>query len=121
MEEQGIADLVDIYYGYGLPFLEEFKPDYKLDFVFLDADKKNLQKYVELCTPLMRSGGIIAVDNAFILGNLTVEHPVFDEIHKHRIYDVLAVREFNEYFRTNPNYFTAMITVGDGLLLGIKK
>ena len=121
MKEQGLENIVDVNYGYGLPFLQNFKPDYQLDFVFLDADKKNLRNYVEICTPLMRSGGIIAIDNAFILGNLTVENPVFDEIHKHRIYDVLAVREFDKYFRDNPDYFTSMITVGDGLLLGIKK
>lgn len=120
IREDELDSKIEVHYGFAIDFLQEFKPDYELDFVFMDADKKNLAKYVDICTPLLRKGGIIAVDNAFALGNLTVEHPEFDEIHKHRIHDVIAVREFNEYFRNHPAYDTCMLTMGDGMIMGVK-
>ncbi len=120
IREDDLDSVIDVHYGLAIDFLKDFKPDYELDFVFMDADKKNLSKYVDICTPLLRKGGIIAVDNAFALGNLTVENPEFDEIHKHRIHDVIAVREFNEYFRNHKSYDTCMLTIGDGLIMGVK-
>ena len=35
----------------------------KIDFVFLDADKENYGKYLDLLIPLMNIGGIIVADN----------------------------------------------------------
>lgn len=121
IKQAGLSDIIEVHYSYALEFFENYKPDYLHDFIFIDADKKNLIKYLEICTPMLRSGGIFAVDNAFALGNLTVENPEFDEIHKHRIHDVYAVREFNEYFRNHPLYDTCMLTIGDGLIMGVKK
>ena len=121
IEQAGLSEIIEVHYNYALDFFEEFKPKYLFDFVFMDADKKNLKIYLDICTPLIRKGGIFAVDNAFAMGNLTVENPEFDEIHKHRINDVYAVREFNEYFRSHPDYDTCLLTIGDGLIMGVKK
>ncbi len=121
INEAGLDETIECHYSYSMPFFENYKPDYKLDFVFMDADKKNLIKYLEICTPLLRSGGIFAVDNAFALGNLTVEEPEFDEIHAHRIHDVYSVREFNLHFKQHPDYDTCLLTTGDGLIMGVKK
>lgn len=121
IDEAGFTDNIEVVVGLAIDYLESYQSDEKFDFVFMDADKSNLINYLELCTPILKKGGIIAVDNAFAMGNLTVENPVFDEIHKHKIKDVYAVREFNQYFKNNPNYFTSLITVGDGLLLGVKQ
>lgn len=118
--EADLQDIIEVHHALALDFLADFKPDYPLDFVLLDADKKNLEKYVEICTPLMRKGGVIAIDNSFILGNLTVSDPELDDVHKHRIHDVIAVRKFNEYFRDNPNFESCLLTLGDGMLLGVK-
>lgn len=35
----------------------------KWDFAFIDADKPNYQKYYERCVTLLRSGGVIFIDN----------------------------------------------------------
>ncbi len=121
IEQAGLSDIIEVHYSYALDFFANYKPSYLHDFIFMDADKKNLKTYLDICTPMLRSGGIFAVDNAFALGNLTVDNPEFDEIHKHRIHDVYAVREFNDYFRSHHQYDTCMLTIGDGLIMGVKK
>jgi len=35
-----------------------------LDFVFIDADKENYSKYLDLILPLLKKGGLIIADNA---------------------------------------------------------
>jgi len=39
----------------------------QFDFAYIDADKQNYIKYYELCVKLVRSGGIVAIDNVGIL------------------------------------------------------
>ena len=36
------------------------------DFAYIDADKPNYPKYIEMCVKLLRRGGIIALDNVSI-------------------------------------------------------
>lgn len=120
VDEAGLSHKIELFHGFAIDYLNSYNSNELLDLVFMDADKSNLIKYTEICTPLLRKGGIIAVDNAFALGNLTVENPEFDETHKHRIKDVYAVREFNMWIKDNPNYFTTLLTIGDGLLLAVK-
>lgn len=120
VDEAGLSHKIELFRGFAIDYLSNYNSNELLDFIFMDADKSNLIKYTEICTPLLRKGGIIAVDNAFALGNLTVENPEFDETHKHRIKDVFAVREFNMWIKDNPNYFTSLLTIGDGLLLAVK-
>ncbi len=120
IDEAGLSENIEVFYGFAIDYIKNYKSEELFDFIFMDADKSNLINYVELCTPLLRTGGIIAIDNSFALGNLTVENPEFDNIHKHRMKDVLAVREFNQYFKNNPNFFSCMLTIEDGMLLGLK-
>ncbi len=120
VSEAGLDDKIELIRSFALDYIKSLEVREQFDLIFMDADKSNLITYVELCTPLLRKGGIIAVDNAFALGNLTVEDPEFDEIHKHRIKDVYAVREFNEYLRDNKNYFTSLLSLGDGMLISLK-
>lgn len=42
----------------------------KIDLVFLDADKENYGKYLELILPKMKKGGFIIADNIFDYGHL---------------------------------------------------
>ncbi|MCR4277461.1 MAG: class I SAM-dependent methyltransferase [Candidatus Berkelbacteria bacterium] len=46
----------------------------KVDFVFLDADKENYGKYLDLLLPLMKTGAIIVADNVNDYGHLMEDY-----------------------------------------------
>jgi predicted O-methyltransferase YrrM len=46
----------------------------KIDFVFLDADKENYGKYLDLFLPLMKIGGVIVADNINDYGHMMEDY-----------------------------------------------
>ncbi|MBE2189408.1 MAG: hypothetical protein IAE98_08050, partial [Candidatus Kapabacteria bacterium] len=66
-------------------------------------------------TPKIKIGGIFAADNAFAFGFILDSKP------ERNPDDVKSIRSFNEYFRTRDNYFTCIVPVGDGIIMGYKK
>ena len=46
----------------------------KIDFVFLDADKENYSKYLDLLLPLMNVGGLIVADNINDYGHMMEDY-----------------------------------------------
>lgn len=99
------------------PALEHMKTmaDSIFDFIIIDADKPNYQNYMREGLRLIRNGGVIAGDNAFAFGLLTEEinpdNPDYP--------NVLAIREFNKVFAAESSMFSAVVPVGDGLVMGV--
>lgn len=112
--EAGLEHIVEVYNADGKEFLKNFKPDFKLDFVFVDADKPSYSKYLDLTTPLLRVGGVAAFDNAFAFGFLLDASPERDPA------DIKSIVKFNEYFKNHPDYLTTIVPVGDGMIMGFK-
>jgi len=71
-QDAGLADKIEVINADAKDFLGSWKPDFELDFVFVDADKKGYKKYFELTTPLIRRGGVFAADNALGFGHIAV-------------------------------------------------
>src|SRR5258706_2829753 len=59
----------------------------RFDFAFIDADKENYVGYFERCLKLLRTGGLIAVDNV-LWGGVVADPKVDDK-------DTRAIRAFN--------------------------
>lgn len=112
--EAGFSEKVEVVQGKALDFLSSFNPDEPIDFVFLDADKNNYYKYVNLLDKFIRVGGIVAADNAFAFGF------VMDSAPERNPEDVKSIKSFNSYMVNNKNYFTTIAPVGDGLLMCLK-
>ena len=83
------------------------------DFAFIDADKTNYAHYYERCLQLVRAGGLIAFDNT--LWNGAVIDP------KQNDADTVAIRALNDALIRDERVDVAMLTVGDGLTLALKR
>lgn len=83
------------------------------DFAFIDADKVNYDTYYERTLVLVRSGGLIAVDNVLWHGRV-IDPAVHDE-------DTLAIRDFNAKLRSDPRVHVCLVPIGDGITLAMKK
>ena len=83
-----------------------------VDFAFIDADKINYPNYYERALTLLRSGGLIAVDNT-LWGGQVIDN-------KSKSPDTRAIRLFNEQLRSDARIHLSMLPIGDGLSLALK-
>ncbi|CAF1399757.1 unnamed protein product [Adineta ricciae] len=92
--------------------LEENGPG-SFDFVFIDADKTNYKNYYELSLKLVRSNGLIAIDNTLWDG------AVLDKADTSE--NTVAIRQFNEFVRDDQRVDISFLRLGDGTTLCRKK
>ena len=81
------------------------------DMVFIDADKPNYTNYYEAVLPLVRQGGLIAIDNVLWSGRVLNPDSVFDK----------AIVALNKRVQTDERVDQVMLTVRDGLYLARKR
>ena len=85
----------------------------EFDFAFIDADKANYDAYYERCLRLVRVGGVIGIDNV-LWGGRVVKRGANDE-------DTQAIRAVNEKVAADERVDVAMLPIGDGLTLAVKR
>ncbi len=85
----------------------------EFDFAFIDADKANYDAYYERCLRLVRVGGVIGIDNV-LWGGRVVKRRANDE-------DTQAIRAVNEKVAADERVDVAMLPIGDGLTLAVKR
>ncbi len=81
------------------------------DLVFIDADKENYTAYWEKVLPLVRSGGLILVDNVLWKGRILAPVSTLDH----------AVDAFNKHVAKDERVEAIMLTVRDGVTVARKK
>lgn len=82
------------------------------DFIFIDADKRNYLLYYESALSLLKSGGLIAIDNVLWHGQ------VLDT--KDDSQTTLSIQKFNQFLKDDHRVEISMIAIGDGLTLARK-
>ncbi len=82
------------------------------DLVFIDADKRNYDRYYELSLQLLRSGGLILVDNVLWSGRV-IDPEVTDP-------QTEAIRSFNQKLITDDRISLSVLPLADGLTLCLK-
>jgi len=110
LERAGVEDRVTVLEGDATSVLPGLGPDGSFDAVFLDADKERLPEYVREARRLLRSGGLLLVDNALWKGQVA-DPDVRDAATR-------GVREALAAVRDDPSFDATVLPVGDGLLLG---
>ena len=115
-KEAGVDQKIDLRLGPALETLDELlKANHTgtFDFAFIDADKGNYENYYERALQLLRTGGLIAIDNTLWSGK--VADPNVDEA------DTVAIRQLNKKLHGDERVTLSMLTVGDGLTLAMKR
>ena len=83
------------------------------DFAFIDADKTGYDSYYELCLQLLRQGGLLAIDN--VLWGGEVAQPGSADA------DTRALQALNAKIHADQRVDLAVLPVGDGLTLALKR
>ena len=96
----GVSDVITIKQGDAATVLEYLPPDYKVDFAFVDANKRQYIDFFRLIDPHLVKGGYIACDNV-------ISHAP-------------KVQTFLEDIDNNPNYENVVLPLPAGLSLGKK-
>ena len=106
-----VSKKIQLRLGPALGTLKKLKSPF--DFAFIDADKANYQNYYERCLTLVRRGGLIAIDNTLWYGR------VIDR--RDQSADTRAIRAFNRRLRRDRRVDIALVPIGDGLTLALKR
>lgn len=106
-EESGVAGRIDLRLGDAHETIGGLEGPF--DAVFVDADKAGYLDYLRQVTPLLRTGGLLMVDNTLWYGRVVDTDPTDD--------DTRAIRQFNETLVAEPAFDVVMVGVADGLTL----
>jgi caffeoyl-CoA O-methyltransferase len=108
----GVEQRIDLRLGPALATLDALLADGhagSFDFAFIDADKDNYLGYYERSLQLLRSGGLIAVDN--VLWGGSVADPGDQRA------STLAIRALNAQIARDERVSSSLVPIGDGLFL----
>ncbi len=115
-QEAGVSKKIDLYLAPALETLQQLLNSGEagsFDFVFIDADKRNYDTYYEKSLQLLRSGGIIIIDNV-LWGGKVADPEIQDP-------QTIAIRNFNEKLHRDTRVNISMLAIADGLTLARKK
>ena len=109
-----LADKIKLHIGEAKDFLTTMSAQHQtyFDLIFIDADKVNYHYYYETGLSLLKSGGVLMIDNVLWHG---------DVINKQNTKaSTVAIRKFNQYLYTDKRVKITLLPFGDGLTLATK-
>ncbi len=112
----GLAEKIELRIGPAIETLEGMLADgqeLSFDIVFVDADKVNYCNYYDLGMRLVRSGGLILIDNTLWKGRVADQ--------QEQDADTCAIRELNDREFRDSRVDASVNPVGDGLTLVRKR
>lgn len=115
-KEAGVLDRIDLRIGPATDTLDALIAEGRggtVDFVFIDADKSNYDAYYEKALVLLRTGGLIAIDNVLWSGAVTDSGDTSA--------DTEAIRTLNTKIHADGRVAMALLPIGDGLTLARKR
>lgn len=117
-QKAGVSAKIDLYLQPALITLDHLIAHQKTghyDLVLIDADKTPTPHYYERCLQLVRSGGIIAIDNVFLHGRVMQAEQARDSE------SIKILRQFNASLVHDSRIRMLTLPLGDGLTLIQKK
>jgi len=114
--EAGIAGRIDLRLAPAVETLDALIAEGRagaFDMMFIDADKENYAAYYERGLQLVRTGGLIMIDNVLWGGDVINVDDRSDSTE--------AIRGINRTLSTDDRVSVSMIGIGDGLFLARKR
>lgn len=115
-QKAGIAHKIDLKLAPALETLDDLikqEQSNSFDFIFIDADKQNYLNYYERSLILLRTGGLMLIDNVLWDGKVA-RATVHDK-------QTLAIRAFNQTIYQDKRIRMCLIPISDGLTLVRKR
>jgi predicted O-methyltransferase YrrM len=112
----GLADRVDLRLKDASEGLSELEPG-SFDLAFIDGPKYLYSDHVEPVIALLRSGGLLLVDNVLISGAAATQEPT-GNWDSDRIQEM---RAFNARLVEHPQLRTTITPVGDGVAVSVRQ
>ena len=113
-QEAGVAHKIDLRIGPAKNSLDALLANGHagtFDFAFIDADKEGYPDYYERSLKLLRPGGLILIDNAFMGNRIITATEGGPKI----------VRDLNAALKTDNRVDVSLLSIGDGLYLARKR
>lgn len=118
IEKAKLQNRIDVIIGDALEITEDLFGEKKFDAIFIDAAKGQYKRFFEKYAPLLNDGGVIYCDNLLLNG--LSELPI-NEVPRRKRTMVRNQHQFLEWLMNHPEYDTAFLPVGDGMLVSIKR
>ncbi|KAL8210563.1 hypothetical protein R6Q57_005000 [Mikania cordata] len=115
-DRAGVSHKVDVRHGLAVDTLTsmlEKGEGCSYDFAFVDAEKRMYQEYFELLLKLVRTGGVIVIDN--VLWHGKVADPLVDDKKTE------SIRSFNRALMDDERVSISMVPIGDGMTICRKR
>ena len=113
IEAAGLGDRVDLRVGPAAETLVELAGSEPFDLAFIDADKTSYPAYYEAALELLRTGGLLILDNVLMDGRVLDPGEADDS--------AAVIARLNGEIASDPRVEIAMIAVADGLTLARKR
>ena len=113
----GYDSLIECYNGDGEECIDKMIDKMgrvRFDLIFIDAAKSHYKRFLEASLKVLSDDGVIICDDTLFQGRPALEGEIPPR--KHRT-NTLALREFNEFVKTDPRFSSTHLAVGNGLTI----
>jgi predicted O-methyltransferase YrrM len=114
-QKAGVSEKIDVLLGPAVTSLEQLLANGEqesFDLAFIDANKSDYDQYYELSLQLVRTGGLILIDNVLWYGKVADE-TIQDKATQ-------SIRHLNAKLHQDPRISLCLVPIGDGLTLALK-
>ncbi len=117
-ERAGVSGRVTLSEGDAADILPKLRTEGReYDMIFVDAAKAQYGSFFESCRDMLRTGGLLISDNILYKGMTATDELV---LHRKRTI-VKRLREYVDMLCRDKDFDTAIVPVGDGMALSVKK
>ncbi|WP_100331657.1 O-methyltransferase [Bacillus xiapuensis] len=117
IQRSNAGSRIRVFYGDALEQVDKVGKAGPYDAIFIDAAKGQYTKFFESYSAFLTANGTVYTDNVLFKGY------VADELiqTKRTRNLVKKIKKYNEWLMSHPSYHTAILPVGDGLAVSLKK